>query len=298
VDQRARTARLLVARFAGLLGSELAEALLTADQTTEAGIAAQRARVLELRGRLAGAAGPEARPLLALADDLVRRSVWIVGGDGWAYDIGYGGLDHVLASGAPVKVLVLDTEVYSNTGGQASKATPLGAVAKFAAGGKPVAKKDLALIALQYGHVYVARVAFGAKDNQTLAAFREAEAFDGPALIVAYSPCIAHGYPLHLGLEQQRLAVDSGYWPLFRHDPRHAARGENPFRLDSPAPRIELSRFTANETRFGVLRHVAPARAEELAAEAQAGVRRHYAVYQQLAASAEPPPPATAPPAG
>jgi len=297
VEQRARTARLLVARLAGPLGAELAEALLSADQSTEAGLAAQRVRVAELRMRLADAASPDARRLLALADDLVRRSVWIVGGDGWAYDIGYGGLDHVLASGAPVKVLVLDTEVYSNTGGQASKSTPLGAVAKFASGGKPVAKKDLALIALQYGHIYVARVAFGAKDSQTLAAFRDAEAFDGPALILAYSPCIAHGYPLHLGLEQQRLAVDSGYWPLFRHDPRLAAQGENPLRLDSPAPRVELSRFTANETRFGVLRHVAPARAEELAAEAQAAVRRHYAVYQQLAAPTAPTPPAAPAPA-
>jgi pyruvate-ferredoxin/flavodoxin oxidoreductase len=296
VEQRARTARRLVARLAGALGPELAEGLLGADQSGEAGVRAQRERVAALRARLAETALPDARQLLALADDLVRRSVWIVGGDGWAYDIGYGGLDHVLASGAPVKVLVLDTEVYSNTGGQASKATPLGAVAKFASGGKPMAKKDLALIALQYGHVYVARVAFGAKDSHTLAAFREAEAYDGPALILAYSPCIAHGYPLHLGLEQQRLAVDSGYWPLFRHDPRLAARGENPLRLDSPAPRIELSRFTANETRFGVLRHVAPARAEELAAEAQAGVRRHYAVYQQLAAPTAPVVPVAPPP--
>ena len=163
--------------------------------------------------------------------------MWILGGDGWAYDIGYGGLDHVLASGANVKVLVLDTEVYSNTGGQASKSTPMGAVAKFAAGGKAVAKKDLALIAMQYGHVYVARVAFGAKDSQTIAAFREAESYNGPALIIAYSHCIAHGFPLHLGLEQQKLAVDSGYWPLFRYDPRLVEKGETGLKLDSPAPK-------------------------------------------------------------
>jgi pyruvate-ferredoxin/flavodoxin oxidoreductase len=178
-------------------------------------------RVAALREILRGLDGADAPAgSRRLADDLVKKSVWIVGGDGWAYDIGYGGLDHVLASGANVKVLVLDTEVYSNTGGQASKATPMGAVAKFAAGGKSMAKKDLALIAMQYGHVYVAQVAFGAKDSQTVAAFREAEAYNGPALIIAYSHCIAHGFPLHLGLEQQKLAVDSGYWPLFRYDPR------------------------------------------------------------------------------
>jgi len=210
--------------------------------------------------------------------------VWIVGGDGWAYDIGYGGLDHVLASGANVKVLVLDTEVYSNTGGQASKSTPMGAVAKFAAGGKNIAKKDLALIAMQYGHVYVARVAFGAKDNQTVMAMREAEAYNGPALIIAYSHCIAHGYGLHLGLEQQKLAVDSGYWPLFRYDPRLVQKGEVGLKLDSAAPKVDLVKFMANETRFGILKHIAPARADELAAQAQAQVRQHFALYQHLAA--------------
>jgi pyruvate-ferredoxin/flavodoxin oxidoreductase len=185
-----------------------------------------------------------------------------------------------------VKVLVLDTEVYSNTGGQASKSTPMGAVAKFAAGGKAVAKKDLALIAMQYGHVYVARVAFGSKDSQTIAAFREAESYNGPALIIAYSHCIAHGFPLHLGLEQQKLAVDSGYWPLFRYDPRLVEKGETGLKLDSPAPKIELSKFTANETRFGILKNINPERATELGILAQADVKAHYSLYQRLAAPA------------
>jgi pyruvate-ferredoxin/flavodoxin oxidoreductase len=259
-------------------------ALLQADQSTETGIAAQRARVAALKAGLAKASDAASRRLLAQADDLVKKTVWIIGGDGWAYDIGYGGLDHVLASGANIKVLVLDTEVYSNTGGQASKSTPMGAVAKFAAGGKGMAKKDLALIAMQYGHVYVAKVAFGAKDSQTLAAVREAEAYDGPALIIAYSHCIAHGFPLHLGLEQQKLAVDTGYWPLFRYDPRNVAKGEVGLKLDSGAPKTELSKFMQNETRFGILRNVDPDRATELGALAQAQVRTHYALYQQLAA--------------
>ena len=284
VEQRARTARSLLQKLAARVGPDLAKELLAADQSTEAGIAAQRARVAALRQQLQPAGGGDVQRLNVLADDLVRKSVWIIGGDGWAYDIGYGGLDHVLASGANVKVLVLDTEVYSNTGGQASKSTPMGAVAKFASGGKGTAKKDLALIAMQYGHVYVARVAFGAKNNQTVTAFREAEAYNGPALIIAYSHCIAHGFPLHLGVEQQKLAVDTGYWPLFRYDPRLAEKGETALRLDSGPPKTELAKFMANETRFGILKNVAPARAEELAARAQANVRTHYALYQQLAA--------------
>jgi pyruvate-ferredoxin/flavodoxin oxidoreductase len=283
VEQRARTARDLLTRLAARVGPELVGALLAADQTNEVGIGAQRARVLELRQALRGSDNPDATRLLAIADDLVKKSVWIVGGDGWAYDIGYGGLDHVLASGANVKVLVLDTEVYSNTGGQASKSTPMGAVAKFASGGKSTAKKDLALMAMQYGHVYVARIAFGAKDNQTIQALREAESYQGPALVIAYSHCIAHGFSLHLGLEQQKLAVDSGYWPLFRYDPRLAEKGEVALKLDSGAPKIDLSKFTANETRFGILKNIAPARAAELAVQAQAHVHRHYALYQQLA---------------
>ncbi len=284
VEQRNKTAKLLLQNLGARVGPDLTTALLQADQSTEAGVAEQRARVAALKEALRSFDSADARKLIALADDLVKKTVWIVGGDGWAYDIGYGGLDHVLASGANVKVLVLDTEVYSNTGGQSSKATPMGAVAKFAAGGKPIAKKDLALIAMQYGHVYVARVAFGSKDGQTVMAMREAEAYDGPALVIAYSHCIAHGYSLHLGIEQQKLAVDSGYWPLFRFDPRLAAKGEVPLKLDSGAPKVDLGKFMANETRFGILRNLAPARADELAAEAQAQVRRHYALYQHLAA--------------
>ena len=294
VQRRAASARELLAKLASRVGPDLAVELAAASQSDEGGIAAQRARVVRLKEALRGDSSPEGRRLLALADDLVRRTVWIVGGDGWAYDIGYGGLDHVLASGEAVKVLVLDTEVYSNTGGQSSKSTPLGAVAKFAAGGKGVAKKDLALMAMQYGHVYVARVAFGAKDSQTVAALREAESYDGPALILAYSPCIAHGYPLHLGAEQQKLAVDSGYWPLFRYDPRQAGEGKNPLRLDSSPPKIDLGKFMANEMRFGILRNIAPERADALLSQAQDQVRRRYAFYEKLAApAATPPPPAT-----
>jgi pyruvate-ferredoxin/flavodoxin oxidoreductase len=284
IEQRVKTARELLQRLAPQIGGGLVAALTEADQATEAGIAEQRKRVLALRESLQSIKSADARRLLALADDLVRKTVWIVGGDGWAYDIGYGGLDHVLASGANVKVLVLDTEVYSNTGGQASKSTPMGAVAKFAAGGKNIAKKDLALIAMQYGHVYVARVAFGAKDSQAVLAMREAESYNGPALIIAYSHCIAHGYGLHLGLEQQKLAVDSGYWPLFRYDPRLVQKGEVGLKLDSAAPKVDLVKFMANETRFGILKHIAPARADELAAQAQAQVRQHFALYQHLAA--------------
>jgi len=286
VEQRAKTARELLSQLAARVGPDLVNIILHADQSTEAGIAAQRTRVIAVREALRSVDTVDARRLTALADDLVKKSVWILGGDGWAYDIGYGGLDHVLASGANVKVLVLDTEVYSNTGGQASKSTPMGAVAKFASGGKGTAKKDLALIAMQYGHVYVARVAFGAKDNQTITAFREAESYNGPALIIAYSHCIAHGFPLHLGLEQQKLAVDSGYWPLFRYDPRLVEKGEIGLKLDSGAPKVDLAKFMANETRFGILKNVAPERAAELGIKAQEQVRLHYALYQHLAAPA------------
>jgi pyruvate-ferredoxin/flavodoxin oxidoreductase len=300
LDQHTGRAAALLAALAPQLGDDRVKALLTADQESEAAIAVQRARVRELRDALASLKDPVATELGVLADHLVRKSVWIVGGDGWAYDIGFGGLDHVLASGANVKVLVLDTEVYSNTGGQASKATPMAAVAKFAAGGKGVAKKDLALMAVQYGHVYVAKVAMGAKDSQTVQAFREAEAYPGPALIIAYSHCIAHGFPLHLGAEQQKLAVDSGYWPLFRHDPRLAGTDTPAFKLDSPAPKSDVARFMANETRFSILRNVAPARAETLTTAAREEVRRHYARYEQLAgktAVSVPPPAPPSPPA-
>ncbi len=300
LDQHTARASALLVALAPQLGDERVKALLTADQESEAAIAVQRARVRDLRDALVSLKDPVAAELAVLADHLVRKSLWIVGGDGWAYDIGFGGLDHVLASGANVKVLVLDTEVYSNTGGQASKATPMAAVAKFAAGGKGVAKKDLALMAVQYGHVYVAKVAIGAKDGQTVQAFREAEAYPGPALIIAYSHCIAHGFPLHLGAEQQKLAVDSGYWPLFRFDPRLAGTDTPAFKLDSAAPKSDVARFMANETRFSILRNVAPERAETLTTAARAEVRRHYARYEQLAGKTAvpvPPPAPAAPPA-
>ncbi|MGZ8716369.1 MAG: pyruvate:ferredoxin (flavodoxin) oxidoreductase, partial [Gaiellaceae bacterium] len=279
LDAQERQARALVTDLA----PDLAAALLDADQSTEAGIAAQRGRVAELRERLAGLDDRRARRLETLADALVRKSVWIVGGDGWAYDIGFGGLDHVLASGRDVNVLVLDTEVYSNTGGQASKATPRGAVAKFAAGGKQTGKKDLGLIATAYGDVYVAQIAMGADNPQTVKALAEADAWPGPSLVIAYSHCIAHGIDMEKGMRQQKLAVDSGYWPLWRYDPRHAEAGEHPLRLDSGAPKLPLSAFTANEARFSMLARSRPAEAERLGALAQHDVDKRRLVYEQLA---------------
>ncbi|HLY23094.1 MAG TPA: pyruvate:ferredoxin (flavodoxin) oxidoreductase [bacterium] len=283
VDQFVREARGLVERLAPRLGSDLAAELLAADQPDDAGVAAQRARVTRVRERLADLDTPEAHRLLDLADYLVRKSVWVVGGDGWAYDIGYGGLDHVLATGRDVNVLVLDTEVYSNTGGQQSKATPRGAAAKFASAGKATAKKDLALLAMTYGNVYVASVAFGAKDTQTVRALVEADTYPGPSLVIAYSPCIAHGYDLVHGLEQQKLAVESGYWPLFRYDPRRIAAGLNPLVLDSPPPKIDLPRFLYNEARFRMVDGMNRGRARELLALATQDVQRRYRLYEQLA---------------
>ena len=265
------------------LAPDLAAELVGADQSGEAAIAAQRARVETLRARLATLDSDEARRLETLARTLVRTSVWIVGGDGWAYDIGFGGLDHVLASGANVNVLVLDTEVYSNTGGQASKATPRGAVAKFAAGGKQTRKKDLGQIASAYGHVYVAQIALGADNVQSVKALAEAEAWDGPSLVIAYSHCIAHGIDMAKGMDQQKRAVDSGYWPLWRYDPRHAGPGEHPFHLDARAPKIPLSEFTGRETRFAVLARSRPQEAERLAALSQHDVEERRLVYEQLA---------------
>jgi pyruvate-ferredoxin/flavodoxin oxidoreductase len=240
--------------------------------------------VVRLTARLAELPDPEARALESLADALVRKSVWIVGGDGWAYDIGYGGLDHVLASGRNVNVLVLDTEVYSNTGGQASKATPRGAVAKFAAGGKPGAKKDLSLMAMAYGSVYVARVAMGAEDVQTVRAFLEADAYDGPSLIVAYSHCIAHGYDMVHGMDQQKRAVQAGQWPLFRYNPALLREGRNPLQLDSKAPSLPLQQYTNNETRYTMLVHSDPAAAKALAELAQRDVAERWRLYAHWAA--------------
>ena len=245
----------------------------------------QRERVAELKQRLDQLDGPAVADLQSVVDHLVRRSVWIVGGDGWAYDIGSGGLDHVLASGRNVNVLVLDTEVYSNTGGQMSKATPLGAVAKFAAAGKTVPKKDIALQAIAYGNVYVARVAMGADPQQTLSAFREAEAYDGPSLVLAYSHCIAHGIDMRNGLDQQYRAVASGYWPLIRYDPMVRAGGGNPFLLDSPRPRIPLSDYTNRELRYRSLTNTDPAEAERLHGLAEQAVDQRWDVYEQMAAS-------------
>ncbi|HIC88224.1 MAG TPA: pyruvate:ferredoxin (flavodoxin) oxidoreductase, partial [Anaerolineae bacterium] len=283
LDKHAEYARELVDRLRNVIDSELADALLNADQSDEAGINAQRQRVAELKARLEGRNEPAARDLFSLADVLVKKSVWVIGGDGWAYDIGYGGLDHVLASGRNVNVLVLDTEVYSNTGGQASKATPLAAVAKFAAGGKPTPKKDLGMMAMTYGYVYVAQVAMGANDAHTVRAFLEAESYDGPSLIIAYSHCIAHGIDMAKGLDQQKLAVESGFWPLYRYDPRLKAAGKNPLRLDSKPPRIPLKDYAYNETRYRMLLQSNPAAAERLLAEAQKAVEERWHKYEQMA---------------
>jgi pyruvate-ferredoxin/flavodoxin oxidoreductase len=283
LDQQARFARELACRMVSRLGEGLVGELVAADQSTEEGIAAQRARVAQLKLRLAELPDPEARALEGLADALVRKSVWIVGGDGWAYDIGYGGLDHVLASGRNVNVLVLDTEVYSNTGGQASKATPRGAVAKFAAGGKPGPKKDLTLMAMAYGSVYVARVAMGAEDVQTVRAFLEADAYDGPSIIVAYSHCIAHGYDMVHGMDQQKKAVQAGHWPLFRYNPARVAAGSNPLQLDSKAPSLPLQEYTNNETRYTMLVHSDPAAAKALAELAQRDVADRWRLYTHWA---------------
>jgi pyruvate-ferredoxin/flavodoxin oxidoreductase len=286
LDHQLATASSLLTCLRDMVGLDLADAILNADQKDEAGIAAQRVRVAELKQRLLslnGHGGSTAGRLLDLADVFVRRTVWIVGGDGWAYDIGYGGLDHVLAAGRNVNVLVLDTEVYSNTGGQMSKATPRAAVAKFAAGGKPMPKKDLALLAVSYGHIYVARVAMGADDEQAVKAMTEAEAYPGPSLIIAYAHCIAHGYDLKFGLSQQKLAVQSGYWPLFRYNPLLKAEGKNPFQLDSKAPSVPVEKYMYNEGRFNMLVQSHPEDARHLLQLAQADVDTRWAGYEKLA---------------
>ena len=282
-DQQAALARILLGILAPRLGEGLVGELLGADQTTDAGIAAQRARVAAVRERLRAIDDPDARRLDVVAESLVQTSVWIVGGDGWAYDIGYGGLDHVLASGADVNVLVLDTEVYSNTGGQMSKATPRAAVAKFAAAGKAAPKKDLGLLMTTYGTIYVATVAMGADDNHTIRVMREAESYPGPSLVIAYSHCIAHGYDLVHGLTQQAAAVKSGAWPLFRYDPRRRDRGENPFQLDAKPPSIPFRQFAYNETRFTMLAHIDAATAKAALAAAEDEIARRWRFYEHLA---------------
>jgi pyruvate-ferredoxin/flavodoxin oxidoreductase len=282
-DGHTDLARRRLLELRDVLGAELVDGILEAPQLRESELSAQRDRVGELKRRIDGMDGPVVSDLLSVVDHLVRRSVWIVGGDGWAYDIGAGGLDHVLASGRNVNVLVLDTEVYSNTGGQMSKSTPLGAIAKYAAAGKTVQKKDLALQAIAYGNVYVARVAMGADPKQTLEAFREAEAYDGPSLVLAYSHCIAHGIEMRQGLDQQYRAVASGHWPLVRYDPVARAAGDNPFLLDSPRPRIPLSDYVYRELRYRALANAAPAEAERLLGLAEEAVALRWDLYEEMA---------------
>ena len=283
IDKQTEFARELVLRLGGQIGDVLAAAILSAPQKDEADIYEQRQRVSLLKERLKEIDTQEAKQLLAIADLLVKKSVWIVGGDGWAYDIGYGGLDHVIASGKNVNLLVLDTEVYSNTGGQASKSTPRGAVAKFAAGGKPGPKKDLGLIAMSYGTVYVASVALGAKDEHTLKAFLEAEAYDGPSLIIAYAHCIAHGINMTTGMSDQKAAVDSGQWLLYRYNPERATTGENPLVLDSRTPTRKVQDFMQMETRFKMLTKSKPEDAKKLWQEAQHDVEARFRLYEYLA---------------
>jgi pyruvate-ferredoxin/flavodoxin oxidoreductase len=285
LDKQMEFATELVRKLAPQIGDGLVTELLLADQGDEAGIYEQRERVVALKQKLAGISSVEAKALLPIADALVKKSVWILGGDGWAYDIGYGGLDHVLASGRNINVLVMDTEVYSNTGGQMSKSTPRGAVAKFAAGGKPAGKKDLGLIAMTYGNIYVASVAMGAKDEHTLRAFVEAESFNGPSLIIAYSHCIAHGIALDqgVGAKQQKLAVESGQWLLYRYDPRRAEAGENPLQLDSAAAKMKVQEYLMSENRFKMLTKSKPDDAKKFFAQAQTDAERRWKFYQFLA---------------
>ncbi|NOZ75738.1 MAG: pyruvate:ferredoxin (flavodoxin) oxidoreductase [FCB group bacterium] len=283
IDKQAEFARELVHSLKKEIGAELADALLSADQSDEPGIFEQRQRVEQLNEILDRLSSSQAKQLRSVSDNLVKKSVWIMGGDGWAYDIGFGGLDHVLASGRNVNILVLDTEVYSNTGGQASKATPIGAVAKFAFSGKALGKKDLGMIAMSYGNVYVAKVAMGYSDAQTVRAFMEAEAYDGPSIIIAYSHCIAHGINMAHGLQHQKLAVETGQWPLYRYNPDLKKDGKNPFKLDSKAPKLPITDYIYTENRFKMLTKSMPDRARELAESAQEFVNEQYKHYKYLA---------------
>jgi pyruvate-ferredoxin/flavodoxin oxidoreductase len=285
LDSHNNYAKVVLGQLAAQIGDGLVDAIMTADQTTEGGICAQRARVADLKAKLAGIDDPRARDLIVVADTLVKKSVWMLGGDGWAYDIGYGGLDHVLSTGHDVNILVLDTEVYSNTGGQASKSTAMGAVAKFAAGGKPSNKKDLGRMAMAYGTAYVAQVSLGASDAQTIKAFTEAESYQGPSIIIAYSHCIAHGIDMAKGLQQQKAAVESGAFLTYRYDPRLVPQGKNPLQLDCKGPIIPLQDFIYNENRFRMLQASNPAAAAELLDQAQKGVKAHWKLYQQMAAA-------------
>lgn len=283
LDKKQEMAMELLLKLEPELDWNLVQALIGANQSEESEIYAQRARVEQLKQVLAGLDRPEARQLSELAEDLVRKSLWMVGGDGWAYDIGFGGLDHVLASGANVNILVLDTEVYSNTGGQMSKSTPKGAVAKFATGGKPLGKKDLGLMAMSYGHVYVAKVAMGAKDEQTLRAFLEAEAWPGPSIIIAYSHCIAHGIPMNTAMQEHKAAVDSGAWQLYRYHPGRSEKGESPLQLDSKSPKLPLKSYYDRQNRFRLLGTTRPQQAKLLLEQAQAEITSRWKLYQQMA---------------
>jgi pyruvate-ferredoxin/flavodoxin oxidoreductase len=281
-DYRLQYARALLKRVAGRVGDQLVSALVNAKPHGDGEFAEARRQVQALREALRGDPSLEAQQLALVADDLLPKSVWLLGGDGWAYDIGYGGLDHVLSTLRNVNILVMDTEVYSNTGGQSSKATPLGAAAKFAALGKAVAKKDLGLMAMAYGHVYVASVAFGAKDTQTVTAFQEAESYDGPSLIIAYSHCIAHGYDLKFGLEQQKLAVGSGAWPLYRYDPRRIAKGEPPLVIDQAPGKVRIEEYMRNETRFRMVEKIDAERFRWLAKMAASHNAQRISLYEQM----------------
>jgi pyruvate-ferredoxin/flavodoxin oxidoreductase len=284
IDQQTSYARNLVNTLRPRIGDGLADALLEENEATDANIKVRREQIVELRKKLSPGTDNAARDLIRLADVLTPRSIWIVGGDGWAYDIGYGGLDHVLASGENVNILVLDTEVYSNTGGQASKSTPRGAVAKFASRGKSSAKKDLGRLAMTYGNVYVAQIAMGAKDQHSIKAFLDAESYQGTSLIMAYSHCIAHGIDMNHGLHQQKLAVDSGYWPLYRFDPRLTEENENPFQLDSGEATIPLSEYIYSETRYRMLQQSSPEHAAELLTLAKSDASKRWDYYSHLAA--------------
>jgi pyruvate-ferredoxin/flavodoxin oxidoreductase len=291
IDKHNDQAKQLLEKYKSEIGEQLVDELINARQNDEAGIYEQREKVAQLKTKLnqflidvySDEAKNEFSHLLSLADYLVKKSVWIIGGDGWAYDIGYGGLDHVLASGKNVNILVLDTEVYSNTGGQMSKATPRGAVAKFATAGKPMAKKDLGMMAMTYGNVYVAKVAMGSNDAHTVKSFLEAEAYDGPSLIIAYSQCIAHGIDMSTGMRNQKAAVDTGYWQLYRYNPDLIAKGENPFKLDSKGLKMPFKDYAYMETRYKMLTKTHPDLAKKLMDEAQKDVEDRWKMYEQLA---------------
>jgi len=283
VDKQEDMAKKLVVALADQLPERLVEGLATADQSTESGIREQRARVAELKSLLSSSEAPAAKRLIDIADALVDRSIWIIGGDGWAYDIGFGGLDHVLASGKNVNILVLDTEVYSNTGGQASKSTPIGAAAKFAVGGKERAKKDLGLISLSYGDVYTASVSFGANDAKTVFALQEAASYNGVSLVIGYAHCVTHGYDMSCGLERQKLAVESGYWPLYRYDPRLRGTEDSPLQMDVKNPTMDLAGFMEAETRFRITENSNPENYSHLVDAATRHAQRRQEILKRIA---------------